>query len=144
MSTVARTKYVAEGTAHGGEKWTCEGTVDVGFPLCFEAAMRQNFEMLTGGKAVFGQPGVGGCRGPYKITRFELTVVPCVVTLRMDLDKLLRIACLLDHHRTTCADNAESGSEGNSPARTRWSAQAGECQELRTTLLKGIARSKTT
>lgn len=64
-------KYTVVGTAAGDQTWTCEGTVTTTFPDCLEDAMRAAFQQLTQGKAVFGNPGVG-CRGPYKITRFEI------------------------------------------------------------------------
>ena len=67
-------RYTAEGIAAGGQTWKTEGAVDAVFPLCFEAAMRHSFQQLTSGKAIYGQPGAG-CRGPYKISRFELTAV---------------------------------------------------------------------
>lgn len=64
-------KYTVEGTASDGQTWMTEGSVNGDFPDCLEDAMRAAFQQLTGGKAVFGQPGIG-CRGPYKIKRFEL------------------------------------------------------------------------
>jgi hypothetical protein len=63
----------------------------------------------------------------------------------MELDAILRIACLLDHHRTECADRAEqvdTGGGSSSPARSRWTAQAGEASQLRETLLKSVSRAK--
>jgi len=54
------------------------GTVEVATPGNFHAvpalAMKQAFQQLTDGKAVFGNPGVG-CVGPYHITRMLLEVV---------------------------------------------------------------------
>lgn len=64
--------FVIEGTAADGQTWTCRGTVDSDYPDCLMDATRAGFQQLTGGKAVYGKPGVG-CRGPYKINRFELT-----------------------------------------------------------------------
>jgi hypothetical protein len=58
------------------------------------------------------------------------------VKIEMELEALLRIACLLDHHRTDCAANGEG--ERESPTRQRWVDQAGEARTLRETLLKSI------
>jgi hypothetical protein len=61
----------------------------------------------------------------------------------MELSDILRIACLLDHHRTECTDNAErvdSGNGSSSPSKNRWVSQAGECMDLRQKLLAGISR----
>lgn len=58
------------------------------------------------------------------------------IMLQMELHDVLRIACLLDHHRTDCASNGEGDRE--SPSRNRWVSQAGECNQLRDTLLKAI------
>jgi hypothetical protein len=55
----------------------------------------------------------------------------------MDLEKALRIAVLLDHHRTDCADKAE-GYDKENPLNQRWIAQAGECRQLREDMLKAI------
>ena len=66
--------YIAEGIAASGQSWKTTGTVEVEWIDAFDAAMRDSFRQLTGGKAVFGKPGVG-CRGPYEIRRFELTAV---------------------------------------------------------------------
>lgn len=62
------------GTAADGQTWKTEGTVLGDFPACLNRAMHAAFEQLTGGKAVFGHPGLG-CRGPYKISKFELTTL---------------------------------------------------------------------
>lgn len=35
---------------------------------CFDLTMKDTFEQLTQGRAIYGQPGVG-CRGPYAIKR---------------------------------------------------------------------------
>jgi len=38
-------------------------------------AVAAAFEQLTQGRATFGKPGEGGCRGPYNITRFVLETI---------------------------------------------------------------------
>jgi hypothetical protein len=67
-------KFVVEGTAADGQTYKCEGEVDGTYPEICTTACVAAFKQLTGGKAVYGQPGVG-CRGPYKITRFELVTI---------------------------------------------------------------------
>lgn len=67
-------EYTIEGTNAGGQTWTTKGRVEADYPECLQAAMRDSFRQLTRGKAVFGQPGVG-CRGPFKIIRFELVTI---------------------------------------------------------------------
>jgi hypothetical protein len=74
--------YTMGGRASGGQTWKVRGTVqlDAGvFAEAFEMAMRDSFRQLTGGKAVFGKPGLG-CSGPYEVTSFTLTCeLPSVV-----------------------------------------------------------------
>ena len=67
-------KYKIEYSAANGQQLTCEGNLDLRFPDCLDAAMRDSFQQITQGKAVFGNPGVG-CRGPYKINRFLIESV---------------------------------------------------------------------
>lgn len=66
-------KYTVEGTAADGQKWKAEGEVAdrLDWVLLADEALRAAFQQVTGGKAVFGKPGIG-CRGPYKITRVEV------------------------------------------------------------------------
>ena len=70
--------YLVAGTDGAGNDYTIEGTVTSSFPLLSpelnDAVGRDSFLKLTQGKAVFGRPGEGGCRGPYKITRVEIKV----------------------------------------------------------------------
>lgn len=70
---ITTTKYTVEGTGANGQTWKCEGHVpmDIPDPECLTAVLRSSFNQLTGGKAIYGQPGVG-CRGPYKFVRIEL------------------------------------------------------------------------
>lgn len=67
--------YEVEGTAAGGQTWKTAGAV-VGddLTLMFHMAMRDSFNQLTQGKAVFGKPGVG-CNGPYKISKVTMESV---------------------------------------------------------------------
>lgn len=64
-------RYTVEGRAAHGQTWHTEGDVTTAqegaFPGAVLDALRLSFEDLTGGKAVYGQPGVG-CSGPYTIT----------------------------------------------------------------------------
>lgn len=71
--------YTIVGTASGGE-WTAQGSVNAEWGStpsavgAFDAAMRAAFQQLTDGNATYGNPGKGGCRGPYKIIRVHLEV----------------------------------------------------------------------
>lgn len=68
--------YTVKGTAGDEQSWTVSGSVphDIGAENALNGVMRDAFLQLTNGRAVFGQPGVGYCRGPYKIKRVELEV----------------------------------------------------------------------
>lgn len=70
-------KFKVEGMAAAGQSWTASGVVAAASPgqfqLVIDGAMRETFAQLTGGKAIYGKPGIG-CRGPYTITSFLLTV----------------------------------------------------------------------
>jgi hypothetical protein len=72
-------KYTIQGTAATGQIWRTTGYVS-GNPGDFrdvcEQAQGMSFHQLTQGKAVYGHPGKGGCRGPYTITQFTVEVVP--------------------------------------------------------------------
>ncbi len=66
------------GTSALGQTWECCGKIEnVDWPDhdLLGKAMKESFMQLTGGKAIFGKPGVG-CRGPYSIVRIELHAVP--------------------------------------------------------------------
>lgn len=71
-----RYRFEIAGTTGGGQAYSCEGVVEsLNFNEAIqEDAMRDSFQELTHGRAVFGSPGLG-CRGPYKVTRFLLTEV---------------------------------------------------------------------
>ena len=69
-------KYEISGTSADGQSWETKGEVlAADFIGVTDAAAFDSFTQLTEGKAVFGKPGVG-CRGPYKITRYVLELVP--------------------------------------------------------------------
>jgi hypothetical protein len=67
--------YTVRGRAAGGQTWTVSAAVTTAqegdFPHAMLEALRETFHLLTQGKAVYGQPGVG-CHGPYTIDRFEI------------------------------------------------------------------------
>ena len=69
---VVRYSYEIKGKAANGQTWTVNGylnTIKQGdFYLAPHMAIKDAFEKLTDGKAVYGQPGVG-CNGPYEFTR---------------------------------------------------------------------------
>lgn len=67
-------KFKCEGSAKDYQTWTTEGTFRGELGDAFTAALRQSFEQLTQGKAVFGKPGVS-CQGPYDISRIEIVKV---------------------------------------------------------------------
>jgi hypothetical protein len=69
-----KARYKVEGSAADGQTWTIEGNVSGELPDILTTAIHDSFGQLTGGKAVFGHPGLG-CRGPYKVARFELVVL---------------------------------------------------------------------
>jgi len=57
-----------------GQTHRIAGTVmtDEGFVEATRLSMRQQYEKLTQGKAIYGKPGEGGCHGPYKILKLEI------------------------------------------------------------------------
>lgn len=66
-------KFAIEGTARDGQTWATEGSCE-GSIIDYSVlanAMRESFQQLTQGKAVFGKPGVG-CRGPYDVTKITI------------------------------------------------------------------------
>jgi len=68
-------KYTVEGNGAGTLPFKAVGEVDGGSPVdpqALFAAAAAAFEQITQGKATFGRPGEGGCRGPYRIHRFIL------------------------------------------------------------------------
>jgi hypothetical protein len=73
--------YAISGTAAHGQTWNVSGTVEVEairpreLGRALEAAMRESFDQLTHGRAVYGSPGLG-CAGPYQILELTLTRMP--------------------------------------------------------------------
>lgn len=67
-------KYTVEGSGGDGQTWKAEGALICEFHDTLQEAMRQAFEKLTSGRAVYGRPGIG-CRGPYDIHRFLIEQV---------------------------------------------------------------------
>jgi len=70
-------RYTISGEAADGQTWEVSGTLSIAqgdFALTFDMAMREAFERLTSGKAVYGKPGVG-CRGPYRFLRYSIEAV---------------------------------------------------------------------
>jgi hypothetical protein len=59
------------GTGAGGQTWETRGTINCDAGQAFAEAMRESFQQLTDGRAVFGLPGVG-CNGPYDVVRIEI------------------------------------------------------------------------
>lgn len=75
--TATTWRFVFEGTASDGLPWAvgCDVAAESGdLEGAFIAARGQAFRKLTQGKAVYGSPGVGGCKGPYKINRVSMEV----------------------------------------------------------------------
>ena len=67
-------RFEIHGTAGNGQTWKTNGTVTDGdndFMAVVDDAMRLSFNQLTGGKAVYGKPGVG-CVGPYELQRIVI------------------------------------------------------------------------
>lgn len=58
----------------------------------------------------------------------------------MDLEKALRVAVLLDHHRADCADRA-SEHDKDTAMNQHWSSRATEARQLREDLLKAITNT---
>lgn len=67
--------FTVSGTDSVGKGWQTQtkhpvdGVPD--FEKIFARGMAESFAMLTGGKAVFGEPGIG-CTGPYDITKIVI------------------------------------------------------------------------
>ena len=58
--------FEISGSAGGGQTWKVIGSIECEFERVFDLAMRDSFQQLTSGKAIFGVPGLG-CRGPYEV-----------------------------------------------------------------------------
>lgn len=61
------------GTGAGDVTWrwagACTAADEAG---ARDLAKRLAFQAITDGRAVFGRPGEAGCKGPYKITTFDV------------------------------------------------------------------------
>jgi hypothetical protein len=75
MTERSEWQWRIEGKTASGDPYTTSGEAELPSPGEFhtllEAAMLGSFAQLTGGKAVFGSPGVG-CKGPYKVTKIVI------------------------------------------------------------------------
>jgi hypothetical protein len=73
-------RYTIAGEAARGQSWEVTGLVEVmpgGFDAAILVTLREMFQQLTNGEAVFGKPGLG-CDGPYAITKYLLELdEPC-------------------------------------------------------------------
>ena len=62
-------RYSISGIAAEDQSWHTTGIIKVkNASEVFDVAMRDSFQQLTQGKAVYGKPGVG-CVGPYELYR---------------------------------------------------------------------------
>lgn len=69
--------YTVEGTANGGQTWTTSGAVQItneAIDTTMHLILRDSFDQLTRGKAIYGLPGVG-CKGPYDIYKIVIEQV---------------------------------------------------------------------
>ena len=71
---MTKKKYRFElcGTGAGDVPWTTRGEVDGTFPDVPPLVIKESFLMLTQGRAEYGKPGQGGCRGPYHIKKMRI------------------------------------------------------------------------
>ena len=69
-------EYQITGRGAGDVHFTTTGRIFTEFAETFQAAMERSFEDLTDGKAVYGNPGKGGCHGPYEISEVVIRRVP--------------------------------------------------------------------
>lgn len=71
-------RFQIEGTAADKQTWSVDGIVDVKnqgqFMDAVNSSLRQAFETMTKGKAVYGKPGVG-CNGPYTIKMLRIGIL---------------------------------------------------------------------
>jgi hypothetical protein len=68
-------RYRLEGTGRDNAAWMVEGVAKAEWPDLFDVINRDGFRKLTNGNATYGQPGVGGCKGPYEIKSLLITLV---------------------------------------------------------------------
>jgi hypothetical protein len=70
-------KYTVSGNG-ANNTWETSGSLraePADFPNLWNVALSETFLKLTNGEAVYGHPGEGGCRGPYKIKKFTLELI---------------------------------------------------------------------
>lgn len=67
-------EYIVSGTAYDGQTWITQGTITTEFHKVFDTVMKESFQKLTNGEAVYGFPGLG-CQGPYKVTKLVIATV---------------------------------------------------------------------
>lgn len=67
--------FSVSGKTGGGADWTVMGETRGMFMVAVNNAIEQALLDLTDGKATFGEPGKGGCAGPYTITKFVIEEV---------------------------------------------------------------------
>lgn len=67
-------KYTVAGSAAHGQVWEVSGNVECQFVQVNDRVMRDVFEKLTMGKAIYGNPGIG-CNGPYDIHKILIEQV---------------------------------------------------------------------
>jgi hypothetical protein len=68
--------YEMEGTDGAGQAFKVAGEVESrNLPDAIVDAQRQAYQGLTSGNTSYGQPGVGGCKGPYSMERILVEVV---------------------------------------------------------------------
>jgi hypothetical protein len=73
---VKKFSYEVEGKDGAGQAFKVAGEVEApGLPDAVVEAQRQTYQGLTSGKTQYGQPGVGGCKGPYSMERIEVKVI---------------------------------------------------------------------
>jgi len=72
---MANYAYEISGTAANGQTWHLKENVTLNGSLSesVEPILYQAFRKITGGRAVYGHPGVG-CNGPYHITKLVIEV----------------------------------------------------------------------
>jgi len=67
--------FSINGLAADGQTWETQGTVEThkagDFVHATNDALRQSFQQLTKGKAIYGKPGVA-CKGPYTLTKLVI------------------------------------------------------------------------
>ena len=68
-------RYMIEGTATQDQTWVVSGErfleARSEFPFLVTMCLRDSFQQLTNGNAVFGKPGLD-CRGPYSVRKLVI------------------------------------------------------------------------